>query len=226
METEGKKVAVVVAVTDIPFGTNVIDMQNNEMVAIKEIPAKYVVSGALQDFKGQQDKVLIAKASKGEQLTTDKLRSPTKTGLKYRVPKGFRAMTIPVNEVTGVAGMVIPGSYVDVVVSFKPGPDDKDISKIMLRNVVVLAVGKAMETEEDKTQTEKKAEDEKSKANDLTKKASETEKPNTNVTLALTPPDVEKMAFAEEYGNIWLTLAPSGNEITPTPGQTMETVLK
>lgn len=220
-EAEGKKIMVVIATADVPFGTRVEDMRENGRVALREVPAKYVAAGALTNLDGQEGRVLITKLSKGEQLTAQKLEMPNKAGLKYKVPKGHRAITIPVTEVTGVAGMIIPGAYVDVVVSFKPGPNDKNIAKIMLHNVMILAVGKSLDTEEQKVQEDKKSEESPDK---VAPKAED--KPSSNVTMALTPPDVEKLVFAAENGGIWLTLAPSNREVVPTPGQTMETVLQ
>jgi pilus assembly protein CpaB len=104
--------------------------------------------------------------------------------------EGLRAMAVQVNSVVGVAGFVQPGDYVDVITTMRPDGETKDvldndaasISKIILQNIKVLAVGTHLATE-----------------------GREPVKVKV-VTLAVTPDQSEKLALGSQYGKIQLTI--------------------
>jgi pilus assembly protein CpaB len=102
------------------------------------------------------------------------------------IPEGKRAMTVRVNDVIGVAGFALPGNYVDIVVNTQleadGGRGDKQISKIVLEHILVLAV--AQEASRDET------------------------KPRVvnAVTLELTPEQAEKLDLARSVGTLSLVL--------------------
>ena len=63
----------------------------------------------------------------------------------------MRALSVRVNEVIGVAGYVLPGTRVDVVVTVSPTQAAADItSKVVLTNVLVLAAGTKIERDAEK----------------------------------------------------------------------------
>ena len=64
-------------------------------------------------------------------------------GLAALIPKGMRAVAIRVNEIAGVAGFVVPGMRVDVLVSGNPpgGASLGGVTKTLLQNVQVLSAG-------------------------------------------------------------------------------------
>src|SRR6266700_8169129 len=67
-------------------------------------------------------------------------------GLTATIPDGMRAVGVKVNDVIGVAGFVVPGTHVDVILS--GSADEKngaDTSKVILENVQVLAAGQNVE---------------------------------------------------------------------------------
>jgi Flp pilus assembly protein CpaB len=83
-----------------------------------------------------------------------KIPGPTDTDYLKNIPKGMRAVTVPVTETDGVCGMICPGDHVDVLISSKlarvAGKDFKEgaqvtvtqmdqISKMVLQNLTVLA---------------------------------------------------------------------------------------
>ena len=60
-------------------------------------------------------------------------------GLPPAIPPGLRAVSVRVNEVIGVAGYVLPGTRVDVVVTVSPTQQNADMTaKVILTNVQVL----------------------------------------------------------------------------------------
>src|SRR5205807_402167 len=57
---------------------------------------------------------------KGEPILAAKLAPPgTRQGMAAVIPENLRAMTVPVNEVVGVAGFIHPGDFVDVVTTMQ-----------------------------------------------------------------------------------------------------------
>jgi len=104
-----------------------------------------------------------------------------KGGLSATLETGKRAITVRVNDVIGVAGFALPGSYVDVLVSAHDARNEP-FSKIVLDRVKVLAV--AQET------------------------AADPAKPKVvnAVTLELTPAESERLDLARSVGSLSLAL--------------------
>ena len=104
---------VVVATVTIPAYTPI----TAEMVNIKPVPlgtAHPLAARTLEEVVGY---VTESETLEGEQLLPPKLKQlgQTDSGLSYIVPEGMRAVTIAVDEVTGVAGFLQRGDYVDVI---------------------------------------------------------------------------------------------------------------
>ena len=104
-----------------------------------------------------------------------------KGGLSATLESGKRAITVRVNDVIGVAGFALPGSYVDVLVSARDAHNEP-FSKIVLDRVKVLAVAQEI-------------------AADPTKP-----KVVSAVTLELTPAESERLDLARSVGNLSLAL--------------------
>jgi pilus assembly protein CpaB len=113
------------------------------------------------------------------------------------IPEGFRALSVRVNDVIGVAGYVLPGTKVDVVATVNPTQNQPDItSKVILTNVLVLAAGTKIE------------QDEKNKPIQV-----------SVVTLLVNPDEAEKLALASTEGKIQLALRnPLDKTAPPTYG--------
>jgi pilus assembly protein CpaB len=65
----------------------------------------------------------------------------TGSGLQALVPPGMRAVTIEVNEFSGVAGLLSPGCRVDVIATINEGNSENRVAKTIVQNVKVTAVG-------------------------------------------------------------------------------------
>ena len=174
---------VVVAVTDIELGSKI----NAQMLSTIDWPSGSVPSGAFNDVKELQDRVVKVGLLRGEALLERKLApAGTQGGLSAVIAEGKRAMTVRVNDVVGVAGFALPGNYVDVMVNAQQdkgkGEEGKQISKTVLEHVLVLAV--AQEAGRDDT------------------------KPRvvSAVTLELTLEDSEKLDLARSVGTLSLVL--------------------
>lgn len=103
-------------------------------------------------------------------------------GLSVTIPEGMRAVSVQVNEVIAVAGFVLPGSMVDVLVTGSPGSGE-NITKTLLENIRVLAAGQQIEQDKEG-------------------------KPHTVpvITLLVTPEDANKLTMAANQGRIQLAL--------------------
>jgi pilus assembly protein CpaB len=175
---------VVVAAADIQLGSRL----NPQMLKTVDWPAGSIPAGAITKADALENRVVKTSILSGEPLLEAKLAPVgTKGGLSAVIPEGKRAMTVRVNDVVGVAGFALPGNYVDIVVNTQiesggSGRGDRQISKIVLESILVLAV--AQEANRDET------------------------KPRVvnAVTLELTPEQAEKLDLARSVGTLSLVL--------------------
>ena len=175
---------VVVAAADIQLGSRL----NSQMLKTVDWPAGSIPTGAITKAETLEDRVVRTSVLRGEAILEAKLAPVgTKGGLSAVIPEGKRAMTVRVNDVIGVAGFALPGNHVDIVVNTQlegggSGRGDRQISKIVLENILVLAV--AQEASRDET------------------------KPRVvnAVTLELTPEQAEKLDLARSVGTLSLVL--------------------
>lgn len=132
---------VVVAAVDIPLATSV----RVEALRTVDWPLSSVPENAISDPAKLVGRVPIFPLVRGEPVVEAKLASnDAGTGLSALLPEGHRAVAVRVDDVVGVAGFLHPSDHVDVIVTMKP-KDDGDsptVSKIILQNIRVLAVGK------------------------------------------------------------------------------------
>jgi len=135
---------IVIASKDIPIGT----MLNEQVLALAEWPKANIPKGAFHDTKELEGRVAVTQLSAGEPLLKAELaESGSGAGLVALIPKGTRAMTIRVDEVIGVAGFILPNTYVDIV---HVDPDEKkNQSSIILERVKVLAIAQETYTDEE-----------------------------------------------------------------------------
>jgi len=180
---------VVVAARDIPLGSQL----TLDMLRSVDWPSGSVPDGAIRDEKQLDSRVVKTTLLRGEPVLETKLAPlGTKGGLSSLIHVGNRAITVKVNEVIGVAGFALPGNHVDVLVSTKDDAD-KPISKIVLEQILVLAV--AQEAGRDETKP----------------------KVVSAVTLEVTPEQAEKLDLARSIGSLSLALR---NQVDRDPVRT------
>jgi pilus assembly protein CpaB len=133
---------VVVAATDMSFGTT---LEPQHLVVV-EFPKESVPAGAyasIDSVLNQTTKVFVVA---GEPILASKL-SVIGGGLSVRIPANMRAMSLKINDVTGVSGFVLPGDRVDVVVTMPhAGSPSTALTKTILQDLEVLAAGAKTET--------------------------------------------------------------------------------
>src|ERR1035438_9628730 len=110
-------------------------------------------------------------------------------GVAPMIPTGMRAVSVRVNDVAGVAGFVLPGMRVDVLVTGKPPGADDTFTATVLQNVTVLSAGQAVQT------------DGKSQSMSV-----------TVVTLLVDPVQAESLTLAANEGHLQLVLRNSSDQ--------------
>lgn len=224
-QIQESQVTVLVANTDIPPGT----ILSAEMVDVAVASAYQVPPQTAGSYSQVVKKETVAPIAKGEPITLSKLASTRRSAsrvssLSKTTPQGKRAITIPVDQIASVGGMVKPGDSVDVICSIsvptrrkssKKKVEKKEVILSLFQNVLVLAVG-----------TELSADDSSRYATD---KKGKKKKPATAkmITLALSPSEANLIAFAEEQGKIQLVLRSPGDvQIEPVGPASWDTILQ
>lgn len=143
---EARKATVVVASQDLPVGKFLTE----EDVRVVEWPAEQVPEGYIAQPVDAIGRGLITAVNTNEPLLTSKLAERgTGAGLPIVIPEGMRAMSIAVDQVVGVAGFVIPGTRVDVLLTFQPPNSEETVTQIILQNLTVLTAGQVVQRDEE-----------------------------------------------------------------------------
>jgi pilus assembly protein CpaB len=219
----GDLVGAYVAKQDIARGVLASDLLSKDLVEQVRMPKRYVAEGAVTTLDSISGRVLASPVSKGEILTTGRFQSPSETGLAFTVPEGFVAVTIPVDDARGVAGLVSPGDHVAILATVAKKSITDQETRIIVPGVQVLAVGQNTAAQTQATQPAQ-AGGPLTAAQDA---SGSKPGPTTIVTVAISAVDAEKVVFAIESGSIWLALLPGAStNVSPGAGQTALTVLR
>lgn len=134
-------VEIVVAAEDIPAKTRIME----KMLKLKKIPKEYQHPNEILHLEDVVNKILLVPVIEGESIMSNQILGPEerKEGLAYIIPQGKRALTIPVDEVSGVAGLIKPGDSVDILATLEI--NDTAYTSVPLQNIEVLAVGKKID---------------------------------------------------------------------------------
>lgn len=218
----GQPVPVLVAVKDIPRMTKL----DKDAVEVRQVPRMFLQPMALTTVNVAVGQVTISPILKGEQVLGTKLVSPgIETGLAIKVPKGLRAVTIATDDVTGVAGLIKPGNYVDVLGVFEFGDGKKSDQKAytIFQNVLVLAVARNVGPESDAARARTMAQHEKAGgvARMMRRPVAST------VTLALTAVQAQSLVLGQSAGRVSLSLRSlfEGKEVESLTPTTLNSML-
>ena len=183
-EVEVASMQVVVAAQPLTMGPR-LHPNHLRLVAW---PSRHPVPGAFTDPEALIDRGVISPIGENEPITMSKVASlEAGAGLPPVIPEGMRAISVKVNEVIGVAGFVVPGTIVDVLVTVRPtgALQEEPMTRTVVSKVQVLTAGT-------------KYDQEKSKSGEPIQ--------TSVVTLAVLPEDAERIALASNEGKITLAL--------------------
>ena len=108
---KASKILIYIAKVDIPARTTITD----EMIEKIDFPVIAGVTIGTSDKSKLVGKLTKERIIKGEPIQIERLNDSGKNSMSYLIPKGMRAVTIAVNEVSEVANFIKTGDYVDIV---------------------------------------------------------------------------------------------------------------
>ena len=186
-------IPVVIATRELDMGLTITDGD----VVIRHVVPEMVPSGEIYaDADIVIGRTPRAKILPNEPVRRERLASADAgVGLNALIRKGMRAMTVQVDQQSGVGGFIQPGNYVDVIVTIRPDDQrgrSKWATETILSGIPVLTVA---DTE---PQTETREGE--------TKRRTPTRRQKPSVTLELSPEQAEKLALAVSKGDIHLVL--------------------
>ena len=119
-----------------------IKAENLRMV---DWPSNVPLPGAFPAAPPLIGRIVLYPLAAGEPILERQLANPgSGVGLTVKIPNGMRAISLRSDEVVGVAGFLLPGTHVDVLVTVRPSNSDP-ITSTVLQNVVILATGQKTE---------------------------------------------------------------------------------
>lgn len=183
-EIEVRSTQIVVAARPVAVGA----LLTTDDVKLVPWPERAVVPGTFTATDTVVNRGVLDELSENEPITESRL-APVGSGggLPPTIKPGMRAFSIKVNEVIGVAGFVVPGTRVDLIVTARAGQGrDDTMSRIVVSNLEVLTAG----TRYDQEQSRKDGKP----------------VPTSVVTLLVTPEDAERIALAQVEGQLSLAL--------------------
>jgi pilus assembly protein CpaB len=176
-----KTLRMVVATRDMPIGT----LLKKSDLKLVNYPEKDVPKGSVFQIASAEHRVLMVPLNTNEPVLQAKLSDMTSVeGVSSTIDRGYRAVSVQITDVSGVAGLIQPGSHVDVIFT-RPGSMAEATTSTILQNVKVIstgrtvAVGQTIDPRAPKSPT---------------------------VTLVLLPEDAQKLELAKSQGKISLSL--------------------
>jgi pilus assembly protein CpaB len=184
-----KTVSIAVAKTALAPGAAL----GPDDVALTPMPGELAPAQTFSDPGELLGRVTSAPMVPGQAFVNSLLAPKgTLAGLEALVPQGMRAITVDVSESGGMAGLIAPGSHIDVVAtSINRDAPDKTITRTIVQNLTVAAVGQRM--------IAAKAEADKDIPVART------------VTLLATPHDAQTLDLALSVGRVRLVMRASGD---------------
>jgi len=172
---------VVVATQKLPLGTRVA----SEHVRVVSWPEGLKPEGSFSTPDQVIGRGVVVPMLPNEPILESRLApKEAGAGLTATIPEGMRAVSVKVNDVIGVAGFVLPGERVDVILTGSPDKNQgNETSKVILENVQVLAAGQNIQRDENGNPQNVQV-----------------------ITLLVTPEDSQKVALASADGRIQLAL--------------------
>jgi len=185
---------VVLAARPLSVGTSVHPAD----IKLGKMPASAFPKGAFSKAEEVIDRPVVSNILIDEPVLDGRLAARgSGLGLAPIIPVGMRAVTVRVNDVTGISGFVLPGMRVDVLVTGHPPNAESTVTATCLQNMLVLSAGTAIQPD----------------ARGQAMQAA-------TVTLLATPEQAETLTLANNEGRVQLVLRNGSDQtIEKTPGR-------
>ncbi len=168
--------------------TEKVIVENNSSHVVEQglpvtLRSEQVEEGITEEIGVLTEEIKVAHAFSSE------AKGKNRQGLSSRIPENMRGISIPVNKVTGLCGLINPGDRVDVLITY----EEKSLNRVpaastTVQNALILAI-----------------------KDGSGKKENEEKNPRDMVILAVTPQQAEILAYAYLKGSFHLTLCPNSH---------------
>jgi pilus assembly protein CpaB len=187
---------VVIASTDILPGVAI----EENMIAETQVPQKFLQPGAFSSIRDVVGQIPAVPVQEGSQVLGTSMTGVGRS-LATKIPRGRRAVSIAVSDVTSVNNLIRPSNYVDVLAILKLGSspgasDQKTIVATLFQNVLVVAVGNDIGEVKPAT----------GDGEGLGMFSAQESGTVNTVTVALTPEQVQALVLVQEVGDLTLSL--------------------
>ncbi len=194
-------VKIAVATRNVPLGARL----EAGAVAVAPWPRDHVPAGAILDPHMAVGRVAKTPLAANAPILSSALYDNDMVAglLPMMIPPGMRAMAVPVDEVSGVAGFVMPHARVDILVALRAQSGaDSAKAKIVLENIEVLAIAQQLDNGSRQPQVVRV------------------------VTVLVTPEEAERLALATREGTLRLAIRRYDDDrLVPTAGTNLEGLL-
>lgn len=180
---------------DIPKGMGGDEAIAKEFVTSDEVPTEFRPGTALTDLASLKGKVAIAALSPNQVVVDGMFVDPrvAQVTAAQRIPAGNVAVTVSMDQVRGVAGLLVPGDKVNVMVMIEGA------QRVLLQNVPVLFIGSTAAPEAGET-------------------AAVANPGSDLITFAVPQKEATRIAYASQQpGGLYLTLVPPDNQAVDIP---------
>ena len=200
--TDVNTFTVVVFMQYFPAGTQLDALIDNGTPTTQQIPQNYVAPGALtslDDLRGTTNSQAIVK---GEQVIKDRIAElGAVEGGSLGIPDGYTAMTVQLQSAEGVGQAVTRGDHVRVLATFHGLGTATEVKTVaLIQDVQVLDA--------------------------VTLGDGESKSDNVLYTLAVSPQDAGKLAYAIDNATVYFSLLPPGGKVAPMQPVTTANVAK
>jgi pilus assembly protein CpaB len=201
-EKEVKILKVAVAKVRLPAGTKI----KRDAIGMSSFLETSLPSGYHTDLQKLEGRVVLTPMQENELILESRLApvSVKVGGVSALIEPGKRAVTVKGGNVLGVAGFVLPGNHVDIMMKTVDPKTGEQTNKIIFENMRVLATGTRLSVAQ-------QGKGKKGRAS-----------PTGTYTFEVTPEEAERLVLAAKSGPLQFALRnPADNETVLTTGATM-----
>jgi pilus assembly protein CpaB len=138
LTAEVKRPQIVVAKRTVDAGQILTD----DDLALGDVSSDAVPDSLFRTTDQVVGRVTVVSIVQGQAISTTLLAPRgSGAGLQAAVPVGMRAVTVDINEITGVAGYIVPGCHVDMIQTLRDEKTGLPVAHTLAQNIKVTAVG-------------------------------------------------------------------------------------
>jgi Flp pilus assembly protein CpaB len=138
-----KTVSVYVAKGDIAVGTSGADIVKRHLMTTSQVTQRNVVPGSISNPDQVANLVSTEPILAQEQVTLRRFADHAELGPRAQLHGTLRAIAIEGDPGQTLSGILKPGDHVDLVSTFDPGDDTGTVSRVVVRNLLVLAASES-----------------------------------------------------------------------------------